>query len=1156
MATAELAARRAPEAGVMLAGDRSLTTDLWYKDAIIYQLHVRAFRDSNGDGVGDFRGVIEKLDYVQDLGVTAIWMLPFFPSPLKDDGYDIADYRSINPQYGTLDDFRELLDESHRRDLKVITELVMNHTSDQHEWFQRSRRAAADSRWRDWYVWSDTPEKYQEARIIFQDFESSNWSWDPVAGAYFWHRFYSHQPDLNFDNPEVCQAMFDVLDYWLEMGVDGLRLDAVPYLYEREGTNCENLPETHAFLRDLRMHIDAKFGDRMLLAEANQWPEDAAAYFGDGDECHMNFHFPLMPRLFMAVEQEDRSPIVDILEQTPLLPPNCQWATFLRNHDELTLEMVTDEERDYMYRTYAVDAKARINLGIRRRLAPLMSDNRRRIELMNALLLSLPGTPILYYGDEIGMGDNFYLGDRNGVRTPMQWNGDRNAGFSRANPQSLYLPTIIDPEYHYELRNVEVQHANPHSLLWWTRRILDLRKQYPAFGHGSFEALPSANPKVFAFIRETEHETLLVVANLSRFSQYASIDLSRYRGRTPMELFGRTSFPPIGETPYLLSLGPYNFYWFCIGCRDQDAKVDELPTIRARRSWNELLAGKSLKAFRETLEKYLRGHRWFAGKARTLQAIEVLDVFDLPESTDGTASESKLLLISAKYAQGEPDAYVLPLQLLDEEPAGFLLAEHPAAGVLWLETADDEERRLLCEATWDDAFWQMLLGAIGGRQSLQGRHGRIEGFRTDALSRLAGDAAMEELSPTVHGGEQSNTSAVFDGRLMLKLFRRLTAGVNPDVEVGLQLTEHEHLEHVPQVAGGLEYRTPTGRQMTIAVLNEFVSNAGDAWTYTLDELGRYFERVQSRTVESHAAQPAVESATLSTGTMPASQLASSPNDCDAELRECGPLLVLADREPPLLAQETIGGYLHWAELLGRRTGELHVALARTNGGTAFAPEPFTRLYQRSLYQSLRSQARGTFELLKAQITKLDGEAKSQAKQLLDNERNAFDLFGKLLQQPIQAKRIRCHGDLHLGQILFTGKDFVIIDFEGEPERPVSERRIKASPLRDVAGMLRSFHYAAHAALRGRAPGLITPHSAIPLERWATFWSTWVSAAFMRSYLVEAQPAGFLPSDRERLQTLLGSYLLEKALYELRYELNNRPDWVHIPLEGILQLIGD
>ncbi len=1149
MAIAELAARK-PQAPA--AAPR-----LWYKDAIIYQLHVRAFRDSNGDGIGDFRGLTERLDYIQDLGVTAIWILPFFPSPLKDDGYDIADYTTVNPQYGTLEDFQAFLTEAHRRELRVITELVMNHTSDQHEWFQRSRRAAPGSRWRDWYVWSDTPEKYQEARIIFQDFESSNWSWDPVAGAYFWHRFYSHQPDLNFDNPEVCDAMFDVVDYWLSMGIDGLRLDAVPYLFEREGTNCENLPETHAFLRDLRRHIDTKYGNKMLLAEANQWPEDAAAYFGRGDECHMNFNFPLMPRLFMAVEREDRSPIVDILEQTPELPPSCQWATFLRNHDELTLEMVTDEERDYMYRTFAVDAKAKINLGIRRRLAPLMANNRRKIELMNALLLSLPGTPILYYGDEIGMGDNYYLGDRNGVRTPMQWSGDRNAGFSRANPQSLFLPVIIDPEYHYELRNVEVQHASPHSLLWWMRRILGLHQQHSAFGHGGFEALASSNPKVFAFLRESDEETLMVVANLSRYSQYVELDLSRFRGRTPVELFGQTTFPAIGELPYLLTMGPYAFYWFCIGCRDEESKefaTSELPTVQVGTGWPDLLQGRTQKVFHQALQPYLRRHRWFAGKARTMQATGVVDVFSLPAAPD--EPEFKLLLVSARYAEGEPDTYLLPVVLLEDEPAGELLVNHPAAGIVRLEFTGDRPALTLCEATWDDRVWQELLATVSEHRRLGGEHGTIGGIRTDAFAQLWDDS-LAESSPSVHGGEQSNTSALFDERFILKLFRRVTPGVNPDFEIGRQLTERDRFPHVPKIAGALEYRGDSGRQATLAVLHEYVPNVGDAWRYTLDELVRYFERVQSHTPETGVSDVAAETAVADpTTTTPATYGTDTVNELERAKKFQGALLDLLDVEPPPLAQETIGGYLYSAELLGRRTGELHVALASTDGGPAFAPEPFTRLYQRSLYQSMRSQARATFDLLRSQARRLEEADHGIAQQALEQQGCVYDRIGELLQGPIHARRIRCHGDYHLGQVLFTGKDFVIIDFEGEPERPVSERRIKTSPLRDVAGMLRSFHYVAHAALRGPGAALLIHHAAIPIENWAAFWTTWVSAAFLRGYLAEAKPGGFLPDERGPLQTLLAAYLIEKALYEVRYELNNRPDWATIPLEGILQLCRD
>ena len=557
----------------------------WYKDAIIYEVHVRAFFDSVTDGIGDFGGLTQKLPYLEDLGVTAVWLLPFCPSPLKDDGYDISDYTDVHRSYGSLKDFQRFMREAKSRGLKVITELVLNHTSDQHSG-SNAPACAPGSRWRDFYVWSDTSDKYRDARIIFKDFESSNWTWDPVAKAYYWHRFYSHQPDLNWENPEVRKAMFAAMDFWFDLGVDGLRLDAVPYLFEREGTNCENLPETHTALKELRKHVDEKYEGRMLLAEANQWPEDAVAYFGKGDECHMAFHFPIMPRLFMGLRMEDRHPITEILRITPPIPENCQWAMFLRNHDELTLEMVTDEERDYMYRSYAQDRGMRINLGIRRRLAPLLENDRRRIELMNALLLSLPGTPVLYYGDEIGMGDNIYLGDRNGVRTPMQWSPDRNAGFSRANPQKLYLPVNIDPEYHYEALNVETQNNNSHSLLWWMKRMIAQRKQHPAFGRGKMEILFPPNRKILAFVREFEDEKILVVANLSRFTQCAELDLSRHREAVPVEVFGRNRFPAITEQPYLLSLGPHAFQWFHLQPVEQSqesfsvtARAEDIPVL-------------------------------------------------------------------------------------------------------------------------------------------------------------------------------------------------------------------------------------------------------------------------------------------------------------------------------------------------------------------------------------------------------------------------------------------------------------------------------------------------------------------------------------------------------------------------------------------------
>jgi maltose alpha-D-glucosyltransferase/alpha-amylase len=534
---------------------------LWYKDAVIYELHVRGFYDADGNGAGEFRGLTLKLDYLADLGVSAVWLLPFYPSPLRDDGYDISDYTNIHPAYGNLDDFRIFLEEAHRRNIRVITELVLNHTSDQHPWFQQARSSRDNPR-RDWYVWSDSVERYKQARIIFTDTELSNWAWDPVSKSYYWHRFFSHQPDLNFDNPAVLEAVWEVMKFWLDMGVDGLRLDAVPYLVEREGTSCENLPETHGVLKFLRRRVEEQFTEKMFLAEANQWPRDVREYFGNGDECHMAFHFPLMPRMFMALRLEDRKPIVDILQNTPAIPDFCQWGIFLRNHDELTLEMVTDEERDYMYDEFARDARAKLNLGIRRRLAPLMEGDRRRVELMNGLLMSMPGTPILYYGDEIGMGDNIYLGDRNGVRTPMQWNGGWNAGFSNADPEQLYSPIISNPVYGYQAINVESQRRYDHSLLSWMKRLIRLRKSNQVFGRGTMEILSPQNHRVLAYIRELANERVLVVSNLSSQAQAAELDLKRWKGAIPIEMFGGNLFPPIGDLPYLLTLGPYQFYWF------------------------------------------------------------------------------------------------------------------------------------------------------------------------------------------------------------------------------------------------------------------------------------------------------------------------------------------------------------------------------------------------------------------------------------------------------------------------------------------------------------------------------------------------------------------------------------------------------------------
>ncbi len=659
-----------------------ITNPLWHKEAVIYQLHLRAFCDGNDDGIGDFRGLTSKLDYLQELGVNALWLLPFYPSPWRDDGYDIADYHNVHPMYGTLHDFRTFLREAHDRGLRVITELVLNHTSDDHPWFRRARTAKPGSRWRDYYVWSDTPDRYKDARIIFRDFEQSNWAWDPVAKAYYWHRFYRHQPDLNFDNPEVREALLQIMDYWFAMGVDGMRLDAVPYLFEREGTNCENLPETHGFLKELRAHIDARFQGRMLLAEANQWPEDAVSYFGNGDECHCAFHFPLMPRLFIAVQMEDRFPIVDTLAQTPPIPDICQWMLFLRNHDELTLEMVTEAERDYMYRVYARDPRARINLGIRRRLAPLMGNNRRKIELLNALLLSLPGAPIIYYGDELGMGDNIYLGDRNAVRTPMQWNANRNAGFSNAGPQQLFLPVVVDYEYHYETVNVETQHNNPNSLLSWMKRLIALRHSSTALGQGSIEMLYPKNDRVLAFIRRAGDERVLVAANLSAVPQYSELDLSSLEGQVPVELFGQGEFPRIGKEPYMLMFGAHAFYWFALkqavanqrsesGDQRSDLRPPttdlslRLPALEVHGDWEEVFEAPACRKLERLLPAFLRSRQWFGGKSRTIRTVEVGDV--LPIRSPKVNAAVSVALLRVEYADGEPEGYLLPIAFGDEE---------------------------------------------------------------------------------------------------------------------------------------------------------------------------------------------------------------------------------------------------------------------------------------------------------------------------------------------------------------------------------------------------------------------------------------------------------------------------------------------------------
>jgi maltose alpha-D-glucosyltransferase/alpha-amylase len=1099
---------------------------LWYKDAIIYEAPVKSFCDSVAGGNGDFKGLTSKLDYLQDLGITAVWILPFYPSPLKDDGYDIADYSTVHPQYGTLDDFKEFLREAHKRGLRVITELVINHTSDQHPWFQRARRAPKGSAERDFYVWSDTPERFKDARIIFKDFETSNWAYDPIAKEYYWHRFYSHQPDLNYDNPAVWNTIFPLVDYWFEMGVDGLRLDAIPYLYEREGTSCENLPETHEFLKALRRHVDAKFPGRMFLAEANQWPEDAVAYFGDGDECHTAFHFPLMPRMFMAIRTEERFPIIDILEQTPPIPDDCQWCLFLRNHDELTLEMVTDEERDYMYRAYAADTQARINLGIRRRLAPLLGNNRRRIELMNGLLLSLPGTPVLYYGDEIGMGDNIYLGDRNGVRTPMQWSGDRNAGFSRANPQRLYLPVIIDPEYHFEAVNVEAQQNNPNSLLWWMKRIIDLRKRYKAFGRGTIEFLYPENPKILAFVRRYEDETILVVANMSRFGQYADLALEAFSGLVPLELFGRVEFPVIGKQPYPIMLGPHSFQYFSLQPqRPEVLGLTSLPTgfpeIAVKGGWERLLQGPAKSRLESILPTFLAQRRWFGGKNRKVRRVELEEVAAI--QVDGATVHVTGLRV--QYLETEPELYVLPLTAAHGAEAERVLMQLPHA-VLARLTGD--EPAILYDATWNPGFCSALLSAMAGGETFAGSAGKLTAVGLATLTEELGDSC---LVPTLSKAEQSNTSIVFGDRYILKVFRRVENGVNPDLEIGRFLTERQQFSNCPQVLGFLEYRPRKAEPVTLALLMRHVPNQGTGWQYTLDALSQYLERVLS--VDEGVKTP-------------------------PDLRL--PVLDLVREDLPDLAVETVGQYLESVRVLGRRTAEMHLALAADPLDPAFCPEPFSLAYQRSMYQSMRSEASRVFQTLTKRSRQLPEDQRELARQVLDAVPEILSRLHAVTGTKLTGQRIRAHGDYHLGQVLYTGNDFVVIDFEGEPSRSLTERRQKRSVLRDVAGMVRSFHYAVYTILLDSGTDQTGGQSAVRtedygrLEAWCRYWYQWVAATFIGSYRETVGNAPFLPAGEAEFKILLEAFILTKAVYELDYELGHRPQWASVPLLGILEIL--
>lgn len=1112
---------------------------LWFKDAVIYEVPVRAFADSDGDGIGDFGGLTNKLDYLQDLGVTAIWVLPFFPSPLRDDGYDIADYHSVNPIYGNLEDFKNCLNAAHQRGIRVIIELIVNHTSDQHPWFQRARKAPVGSPERDFYVWSDTPEKYQEARIIFKDFETSNWTWDPVAKAYYWHRFYSHQPDLNFENPQMQQALFDVVDFWLEMGVDGLRLDAVPYLYEREGTNCENLEETHVFLKKVRSHMDEKFPNRMMLAEANQWPEDAVEYYSGGDECHMNFHFPLMPRLFMGLQMEDSFPIIDILQQTPPIPGNCQWALFLRNHDELTLEMVSDEDRDYMYRVYAQEQQARLNLGIRRRLAPLMGSNRRRIEVMNALLMSLPGTPVLYYGDEIGMGDNIYLGDRNGVRTPMQWSADRNGGFSRCNPHKLYAPVIIDPEYHFEAVNVEAQRENRNSLWWWMKRLIATRRRFQAFGRGTFELLYPENRKVLAFTRTFNGEHILVVTNLSRFVQTVELDLTAFDGMIPVEIFGRTTFPAINDSPYFMSLAPHAFYWFTLDVQTNVTcpvrPQNQIPTIVVSDNWRNIFTKSETKAaLEEMLPDYMCACSWFDSKSRVIQSSHIIEA--IPISFHSL--EAAIVLIQLDYTEGDPETYVLPLAY---EPEGInheRFSSYREEVVANIEIRSEKQFGVLFDALTDKEFLNFPLEAIANKNTYKGMAGELIAESSKDFTELAGAGSNFGLKTNLEAhllrGEHNNTCVIYGDRLMCKLFRKVVGeGINPDLEVGQFFTHSSVTKGLPRaenfapVAGSLNYSRKGFETMTLGMVQKYIPDIRDGWDYSLDSLRDFFEQVQVTQIDAVADID-----------LPTSLLSAA-----------------LETEIPEIAQEMIGSYLRNAQLLGERTAEMHLALASDTEDPNFAPEAFTSFYQRSIYQYMRNQAGQALLLLKKHLIQLPNDLQPVAQLVLNNREMILARLKSILNQKINAMRTRTHGNLCLNEVLYTGKDFIIIDFEGDQTRPLSERRMKRSPLRDVAGMLESFYYSSRIGLRNeKESGIILPDDQPLMEQWAQFFYTWSSVAFLKSYLSTAKSASFIPSEPSELQLLLDGFILEKAIIELEHELKNRPNWIEVPMYRILELL--
>ncbi|HTF94882.1 MAG TPA: maltose alpha-D-glucosyltransferase [Cellvibrio sp.] len=1073
-------AKKMKNAALMGAAD-------WYKDAVIYQVHVKSYFDANNDGVGDFKGLIEKLDYIAELGVTAIWLLPFYPSPMRDDGYDIADYRAIEPSYGSMGEVRQFIQEAHKRGLRIITELVINHTSDQHPWFQKARHSKKDSKARNFYVWSDTNQKYEGTRIIFSDTENSNWTWDPIAEQYFWHRFYSNQPDLNFDNPDVLKEVLSIMRFWFDMGVDGLRLDAIPYLVEREGTTNENLPETHAVLKSIRAELDANYPDRMLLAEANLWPEDIQQYFGNGDECHMAFHFPLMPRMYMAIAQEDRFPIIDILRQMPEIPETCQWAIFLRNHDELTLEMVTDQERDYLWNHYAYDKRARLNLGIRRRLAPLVERDRRRIELLKSLLLSMPGTPTIYYGDEIGMGDNIFLGDRHGVRTPMQWTNDRNGGFSRADPASLTLPTIMDPLYGFQAINVEAQARDAHSLLNWTRRMLSIRKQQKAFGRGSLKILSPANRRILAYLREYNSvdtsETILCVANMSRAAQAGELDLTAYAGKIPIEMIGGTLFPPVTKLNYLLTLPPYGFYWFLLVDEAQMPSwyvapaadvLPELPTLIIKQGLQDILQLPARDVLeKECLPGYLLNRNWFFcwPPSACQYQLQQAELFGEPED---------LFLFSILQQSGcseKDERYHLALGFIADHQAGTFAQQLTIARLRKKRTAG-----LLTDAFSIPDFNRRLITYFSERTTKSYETCDIQFTVNPELPVLD-----EKQVDDIHIVNQHKTFLVIVGeKLSIKPVRTLIYGAHPFIELS-RLLHARNFTNVVRVVGEARRLDQQGAS-TLIMLQEHIVNQGDAWQWIQNILERAFrDRVNAGSSRMN------------------------------------------DQVPPLAELE------NFARTLGKRLGEMHLVLSQPANeaisGVSFMSRTDSSVWIDRILQQLdqvvnllsshpQAEISSVANRLALEIDAISGYMKKRAEHLLE-----------------AALQSRIHGNLHLGQVLVARGDVYFGCFDECPSSILLASRLPASPLKDVADLLCSFDDVSAMTIRNIS-ATDTVAESEQVRALCMYYRHQAKASFYDSYCEVIAASTLEPEPPERTQMILKLAFIENRINEVLRSCSN------------------